>query len=67
MGDTKNIASNIRTLKSFDGKGSYREWVSDTLIMTSLTHKDVYKVMQGGTNTRLASCGIYREPTTTRS
>ena len=47
MGDANNIASVIKSLKSFDGRGSYREWASDTIIMIFLTHRDVYEVMQG--------------------
>ena len=37
----------IKGLKSFDGRGSYREWASDTLTMISLTHRNVHKVVQG--------------------
>ena len=47
MGDSKNIASLVKDLKSFDGRSSYREWVLDTLIMVSLTHREIYQVMQG--------------------
>ena len=47
MEDTSNIASVIKSFKSFDGRGSYLEWPSDSLVMISLTHRDVYKVMQG--------------------
>ena len=47
MGDTNDIASVIEGLRSFGGSDSYHEWASDTLIMTSLTHRDESKVMQG--------------------
>ena len=47
IGDSENIASLVKGLKLFDGRGSYREWASDTLIMVSLTDRAVYQVMQG--------------------
>lgn len=47
MEDANDIASVTKSLKPFDGRGSYREWPSDILIITYLRHRYIYKVMQG--------------------
>lgn len=57
-----NIASVMSNLKYFDDRGSYREQASDTLIVISLTHRDVYIIMHGALRPDIAAASTETPP-----